>query len=50
MNAGSGGSIRDSTGKVWTISGGQIAVNGVLDASTSGIYFIYLLCLFFCCV
>ena len=36
--AGSGGSIRDAAGNVWTItSGGQVAVNGVADASTGNV-------------
>ncbi|HTR16987.1 MAG TPA: glycoside hydrolase family 5 protein [Acetobacteraceae bacterium] len=34
---GSTGSITDAQGKVWTIAGGQVAVNGTPDTLTSGV-------------
>jgi hypothetical protein len=38
INAGSGGSITDSTGNVWTITpSGQIAVNGAVDPVTNNV-------------
>jgi hypothetical protein len=38
VNAGSGGSITDSTGNVWTITpSGQIAVNGAVDPVTNNV-------------
>lgn len=38
VTAGSGGSITDQNGNIWTItSGGQVAVNGIADTTTSGV-------------